>query len=198
MTDFQQSQLKDFIEKYNEKTAGSKKLSQEQRQYLADPRSIQAFNKLWKDAIYQIAMSRSKGSKMWDVDGNEYIDFLMSFGIGLFGHTPDFVQSAVIDQMQKGTELAVLPPLAKEVAQLVCELTGMERATLVNTGSEAISAAIRAARTVTGKEKVAVFEGDYHGITDEMLVRGIQLKGRTKAVTTVSYTHLTLPTILLV
>ncbi len=183
LTDFQQSQLKDFIEKYNEKTAGSKKLSQEQRQYLADPRSIQAFNKLWKDAIYQIAMSRSKGSKMWDVDGNEYIDFLMSFGIGLFGHTPDFVQSAVIDQMQKGTELAVLPPLAKEVAQLVCELTGMERATLVNTGSEAISAAIRAARTVTGKEKVAVFEGDYHGITDEMLVRGIQLKGRTKAVT---------------
>ena len=183
LTEFQQDQLKDFIEKYNQKTAGSKKLSQEQRQYLSDPRSIQAFNKLWKDTIYQIAMTRSKGSKMWDVDGNEYIDFLMSFGIGLFGHTPDFVQTAVIDQMQKGTELAVLPPLAKEVAQLVCELTGMERATLVNTGSEAISAAIRAARTVTGKEKVAVFEGDYHGITDEMLVRGIQLKGRTKAVT---------------
>ncbi len=183
LTDFQQAQLKDFIEKYNQKTAGSKKMSQEQRQYLSDPRSIQAFNKLWKDTIYQIAMTRSKGSKMWDVDGNEYIDFLMSFGIGLFGHTPDFVQEAVIDQMQKGTELAVLPPLAKDVAQLVCEITGMERATLVNTGSEAISAAIRAARTVTGKEKVAVFEGDYHGITDEMLVRGIQLKGRTKAVT---------------
>jgi len=183
LSDYQQAQLKDFIEKYNQKTAGSKKLSQEQRQYLADPRSIQAFNKLWKDAIYQIAMTRSKGSKMWDVDGNEYIDFLMSFGIGLFGHTPDFVQAAVIAQMQKGTELAVLPPLAKEVAQLICEITGMERATLVNTGSEAISAAVRAARTVTGREKVAVFEGDYHGITDEMLVRGIQLKGRTKSMT---------------
>ncbi|MEM1123685.1 MAG: aminotransferase class III-fold pyridoxal phosphate-dependent enzyme, partial [Bacteroidota bacterium] len=183
LNDFQKAQLKDFIELYNQKTAGSKKLSQAQRQYLSDPRSIQAFNKLWKDAIYQIAMTRSKGSKMWDVDGNEYIDFLMSFGIGLFGHTPDFVQNAVIDQMQKGTELAALPPLAKEVAELVCELTGMERATLVNTGSEAISAAIRAARTVTGKEKVAVFEGDYHGITDEMLVRGVQIKDRTKAVT---------------
>ena len=183
LSNFQQIQLQDFIEKYNQKTIGSKKLSQEQRQYLADPRSIQAFNKLWKNAIYQIAMTRSKGSKMWDVDGNEYIDFLMSFGIGLFGHTPDFVQAAVIDQMQKGTELAVLPPLAKEVAELICEITGMDRATLVNTGSEAISAAIRAARTVTGKEKVAVFEGDYHGITDEMLVRGIQLKGRTKPMT---------------
>jgi len=186
LNDFQQTQLKDFIEEYNQKTAGSKKLSQAQRQYLADPRSIQAFNKLWKDAIYQIAMTRSKGSKMWDVDGNEYIDFLMSFGIALFGHTPDFVQEAVINQMQKGTELAVLPPLAKEVAELVCELTGMERATLVNTGSEAISAAIRAARTVTGREKVAVFEGDYHGITDEMLVRGVQLKGRTKPMTIAS------------
>jgi len=183
LSEYQKEQLQDFIEKYNDKTRGSKKMSQEQRQYLADPRSIQAFNKLWKDAIYQIAMTRSKGSKMWDVDGNEYIDFLMSFGIGLYGHTPDFVQDAVIAQMQKGTELAVLPPLAKEVAELVCEITGMERATLVNTGSEAISAAIRAARTVTGRKKVAVFEGDYHGITDEMLVRGIQLKGRTKAVT---------------
>lgn len=179
----QEIQLKDFIGKYNQKTKGSKELSQEQRRYLADPRSIQAFNKLWKDAIYQIAMVRSKGSKMWDVDGNEYIDFLMSFGIGLFGHTPDFIQAAVIDQMKKGTELAALPPLAKEVAQLVCEITDMERATLVNTGSEAVSAAIRAARTVTGKEKIAVFEGDYHGITDEVLVRGIQIKGRTKPVT---------------
>jgi len=183
LTAFQQAQLKDFIEKYNQKTAGSKKLSQEQRQYLADPRSIQAFNKLWKDAIYQIAMTRSKGSKMWDVDDNEYIDFLMNFGIGLFGHTPDFVQEAVVDQMQKGTELAVLSPLASDVAKLICEITGMERATLVNTGSEAISAAIRAARTVTGREKVAVFEGDYHGITDEMLVRGVQIKGHTKPMT---------------
>ncbi len=183
LTAFQQAQLKDFIEKYNQKTAGSKKLSQEQRQYLADPRSIQAFNKLWKNAIYQIAMTRSKGSKMWDVDDNEYIDFLMNFGIGLFGHTPDFVQEAVVDQMQKGTELAVLSPLASDVAKLICEITGMERATLVNTGSEAISAAIRAARTVTGREKVAVFEGDYHGITDEMLVRGVQIKGRTKPMT---------------
>ena len=157
LSDFQKTQLDDFIKKYNEKTAGSKKLSQEQRTYLSDPRSIQAFDKLWKDAIYQIAMVRSKGSKMWDVDGNEYIDFLMSFGIGLFGHTPDFVQEAVKAQMDKGTELAALPPLAKEVAELICEITGMERATLVNTGSEAVLAAIRAARTVTGKEKVAVF-----------------------------------------
>ncbi len=183
LSDFQKEQLNDFIKKYNKKTAGSKKLSQEQRFHLSDPRSIQAFDKLWKDAIYQIAMERSKGSKMWDIDGNEYIDFLMSFGIGIFGHTPDFVQEAVREQMDKGTELAALPPLAKEVASLICEITGMERTTLVNTGSEAVSAAIRAARTVTGKEKIAIFEGDYHGIADEMLVRGIQLKGRTKPMT---------------
>ena len=58
---------------------------------------------MWKDAIYQIAMKFvPKAAKMWDVDGNEYIDFLMSFGIGLFGHTPDFVQKAVTEQMRKG------------------------------------------------------------------------------------------------
>ncbi len=181
LTEQQEKYLADLIRRYTTQTKGSQNLTQAQRKHLADPRSITGFNRLWKDMIYQIAVDRSKGSKVWDVDGNEYIDYRNAFGISLFGHTPDFVQEAVKIQLEKGFELGVLTPLAKKVADLLCELSGCERVTLVNTGSEAIVAAVRAARTVTMKDKVIVFEGDYHGIADEMLVRAVKMNGRTKA-----------------
>ncbi len=177
----QQQYLQDLINRYTSRTKGSQELTQAQRPHLADPRSITGFNRLWKDMVYQIAVERSKGAKLWDVDGNEYIDFRMAFGISLFGHTPDFIQEAVQKQLAKGFELGVLTPLAHRVARLLCELTGSDRATLVNTGSEAISAAIRVARTVTMKDKLVVFRGDYHGIADEMLVRVIKRGDRSVA-----------------
>ncbi len=174
--------LKKLIKDYTNKTKGSQELTQSQRKHLADPRSISGFNAIWKDMIYQIAMVRSEGSKMWDVDGNEYIDYRSSFGISLFGHSPEFIQKAIQDQLAKGFELGALTPLAKKVADLLCELSGMDRITIVNTGSEALSAAVRAARTVTGRDKIAVFEGDYHGIADELLVRSITRNGKSTTV----------------
>ncbi len=179
LTEQQETYLKDLIKKYTKKTKGSQALTQAQRKHLADPRSISGFNKLWKDMIYQIAVERSKGSKIWDVDGNEYIDYRSAFGISLFGHTPDFIQEAVKKQLGKGIELGVLTPLAKKVADLLCELSGTERVTFVNTGSESLSAAVRAARTVTMKDKIAYFEGDYHGIADEMLAKGVERNGKS-------------------
>ena len=178
LSDQQRKYLNKLIYDYTTKTKGSQALTQAQRTHLSDPRSIQSFHKLWKDMEYQIAAERSKGSKFWDVDGNEYVDYRMAFGISLFGHTPDFIQSAVREQLEKGFELGVLTPLARKVADLLAELTGVERVTLLNTGSEALSAAVRAARTVTGKDKIIVFEGDYHGINDEFLVRTIR-RGNT-------------------
>ncbi len=174
----QKKYLKQLIERYTTKTKGSQMLTQAQRTHLADPRSVSGFNKLWKDMVYQIAAVRSKGSKIWDVDGNEYIDYRNSFGIALFGHTPDFIQKAVQEQLEKGIELGVLTPLAMKTAQLLCELSGSERVTFVNTGSESLSAAVRAARTVTMKDKIAYFTGDYHGIADEMLARNVQSNGQ--------------------
>jgi len=168
LNDRETKYLKDLIKRYTNKTKGSQKLTQDQRKHLSDPRSISGFNAIWKDMIYQIAMERSQGSKMWDVDGNEYIDYRSSFGISLFGHSPEFIKKAIEDQLDKGFELGALTPLAKKVADLLCELSGMDRITIVNTGSEALSAAVRAARTVSGRDKIAVFEGDYHGIADEL------------------------------
>ncbi len=174
LSDQQRKYLNKLIYDYTTKTKSSQALTQAQRKHLSDPRSIQSFHKLWKDMAYQIAVEKSKGSKFWDLDGNEYVDYRMAFGISLFGHTPSFIQEAVKEQLEKGFELGVLTPLARKVADLLAELTGCDRVTLLNTGSEALSASVRAARTVTGKDKIIVFEGDYHGINDEFLVRSIR------------------------
>ncbi|MGH1365045.1 MAG: amino acid adenylation domain-containing protein [Calditrichia bacterium] len=177
-TDRQINALEKLIIDYTTKTRGSKELTESQRPRLADPRAISGFRHVWKEMIYQIAGVRSKGCRVWDIDDNEYIDLNMGFGINFFGHSPDFVIKAIEEQLAKGIELGVLTPLAKDVAELICELTGMERVNFVNTGSEAVSAAVRAARTASGRDRIAVFRKDYHGISDELLVRPVDLGGK--------------------
>ena len=141
---------------------------------LADPRAASGFRSQWKEMVYPIVTVRSRGSKLWDVDGNEYIDLVNGFGPILFGHAPDFVTEAVAAQLKAGFETGPSTPLAGECAELVCELTGNERTTFCNTGSEAVMAAMRLARTVTARKKVVLFTGDYHGTFDEVLVKGVQ------------------------
>jgi len=157
---------------WNAKTPSSKKLAQDRRKVLADPRTASGFRSQWKEMVYPIATVRSRGSRLWDVDGNEFIDIVNGFGPILFGHAPDFVTEAVAEQLELGFETGPSTPLAGECAELVCELTGNERTTFCNTGSEAVMAALRLARTVTGRRKVVMFTGDYHGTFDEVLAKG--------------------------
>ncbi|WP_201756638.1 polyketide synthase [Corallococcus silvisoli] len=172
LTPRQQTFLEDFTRRYNAKTQGSKRSAQENRGQLSDPRVVTGFRPLLKELIYPLAVNRSKGSRLWDVDGNEYLDALNGFGSVMFGHAPDFITQAVHKQVDDGYELGPMHPLAGEVAKLVCEFTGADRAALCNTGSEAVMGAMRIARTVTGRSTVAIFSGSYHGIFDEVLVRG--------------------------
>ena len=79
--------------------------------------------------------------------------------------------------MELGVEIGPQSPLAGEVAKMICEFTGLDRATFCNTGSEAVMASFRVARTVTGREKVVYFYGDYHGIFDEVLGRPAMCDG---------------------
>ena len=108
---------------------------------------------------------------MWDLDGNEYVDVLNGFGMTMFGWQPAFVQDAVRKQLDLGYDIGPQHPLAGEVADLICEMTGNDRVGLCNTGSEAVMAAIRIARTVTCRNTVVLFTGSYHGTFDEVLVR---------------------------
>ncbi|NPC71099.1 amino acid adenylation domain-containing protein [Corallococcus exiguus] len=172
LTPRQQTFLEDFTRRYNAKTQGSKRYAQDNRNQLSDPRVVTGFRPLLKELIYPLAVNRSKGSKLWDMDGNEYLDALNGFGSVMFGHAPDFITQAVHKQVDDGYELGPMHPLAGEVAKLVCEFTGADRAALCNTGSEAVMGAMRIARTVTGRSTIAIFSGSYHGIFDEVLVRG--------------------------
>ncbi|MCO6509298.1 MAG: amino acid adenylation domain-containing protein [Aridibacter famidurans] len=177
LTSRQRASLDDLMARYEARTRQSKAMTQDHRKVLADPRAVAGFRAQWKELIFPIIVDRSSGSKIWDVDGNEYVDMLNGFGVTMFGHTPEFVNEAVNEQLRKGYEIGPMSHLAGEVAGLVCELTGNERATFCNTGSEAVQGAIRLARTVTGRKLVATFAGDYHGGFDEVLIKANNLDG---------------------
>ncbi len=171
LTPRQRARLDAFMRRYTEHTARSKAYTAEHRPHLADPRVVNGFRPLTKEITYQIVVERSKGSRVWCIDGHEYVDTLNGFGMNLFGWQPDFITEAVHRQVDAGYEIGPQHPLSGEVAKLICELTGFDRAGLCNTGSEAVMAAIRIARTVTGRNTVVLFTGSYHGTFDEVLVR---------------------------
>ena len=171
LTARQRARLDAFMRRYVEKTRRSKDYTVEHRSHMADPRVVNGFRPLIKEIVYQIVIQRSKGSRMWDLDDNEYVDVLSGFGMNMFGWQPDFVVDAVRQQLDLGYDIGPQHPLAGEVCRLLCELTSFDRAALCNTGSEAVMAAIRIARTVTGRGTVVLFTGSYHGTFDEVLVR---------------------------
>ncbi len=173
LTTTQRRHVERLVARYNAKTPKSKEHVQADRARHADPRTAAGFNPLWKEMVYPIVVNRSKGAYLWDVDDNQYIDLLNGFGPNFFGHRADFVTEALKAQLDDGFEIGPQTPHAGDAAALLCELTGMERASWVNTGSEAVQAAIRIARTVSGCDKIVVFKGSYHGNFDEVLVRGV-------------------------
>jgi amino acid adenylation domain-containing protein len=171
LTSTQRAYVEDLVRRVNARTPLSKAKTQEDRAVLADPRTVAGFRQEWKELVYPVVAARAKGSKIWDIDGNEYVDLVNGFGPTMFGHSPDFVTAAIAAQMEAGFPIGPQTPLAGEVAALVSEFTGDERVTFCNTGSEAVMAAMRVARAVTGRERIVVFSNDYHGQFDEVLVK---------------------------
>ncbi|RYF67003.1 MAG: aminotransferase class III-fold pyridoxal phosphate-dependent enzyme, partial [Cytophagaceae bacterium] len=172
LSDTQQTFLAELTTRYNQKTAKSKAYTQQHRAQMADPRVVSGFRPLTKEIVYPLVINKSKGSRLWDLDGNEYIDALNGFGATMFGHQPDFIKEALHEQVENGYEVGPQHELAGEVCQLVCEFTKFDRAALCSTGSEAVLGTMRVARTVTGRSLIVAFTGSYHGIVDEVLVRG--------------------------
>jgi acyl transferase domain-containing protein/glutamate-1-semialdehyde aminotransferase/acyl-CoA synthetase (AMP-forming)/AMP-acid ligase II/alpha-ketoglutarate-dependent taurine dioxygenase len=163
--------LEALVERFTLRTSGSKQLMQTYRPYLADNRASAGFRLSVKEMVYPIVAKRSQGSHVWDIDGNEYIDLTMGFGVNLFGHNPPFVVEALQQRLALGLELGPQSELAGEVARLICKLTGMERVTFCNSGTEAIMTAVRLARAATGRSKIALCAGSFHGTFDGILAR---------------------------
>lgn len=169
--------IADLAEKYSQRNRNSKAFTEQHRGHLADPRAASGFRSDLKEIVFPVVSDKSKGSRIWDIDGNEYIDLVNGMGQTAFGHAPDFVLDAVSTQLKAGFAIGPQTPLAGEVAALISELTGHERVTFCNTGSEAVMAAMRVARAVTGRDRVVVFGNDYHGQFDEVLVKGRNKSG---------------------
>lgn len=120
---------------------------------------------------YPRFLDRGMGSHVWDVDGNEYIDLVGSWGPLILGHCCDAVEQAVAEAIRKGLSFGAPTQAEVEMAQLVCEMTGVEMVRMVNSGTEAVMSALRLARGATGRSKIIKFAGCYHGHTDAMLVK---------------------------
>jgi len=117
-------------------------------------------------------IERAKGSHIWDVDGNEYIDYVCSWGPMILGHAHPNVVEAIQKQAEKGTSYGAPTALEVELAKMIVELVpSVEKVRMVNSGTEATMSAIRLARGYTGRNKVIKFEGGYHGHVDALLVK---------------------------
>jgi len=165
-----------FVKRYVAKTAKSKAFTQANRKTMADPRVVTGFKPQTKELIYQVVVDKSSGCHLTDIDGNQYVDILSGFGSSMFGYMPDFIKQACHKQLDESVDIGPMHPLAADVCNLLCELTGGERAAVCNTGSEAVLGAMRMARTVTGRSLIIAFSGSYHGINDEVIIRGSKSK----------------------
>ena len=168
----QREHYQQLVKEYTRHTAKSKAFTEKTRPRLADPRVVSGFRPAVKEITYPIVVDRSKGARLWDLDGNEYIDTLCGYGSMFFGYQPDWVVQAIDEQMQKGIEIGPQHPLTYDVTELLAAFLPHERYAFCNTGSEAVLGAMRMARTRTGRNKIVMFTGDYHGIVDEVIVRG--------------------------
>ncbi len=163
--------LQKLITDVNTISNSSKTHTQLYRSWLANNRNIAGFRPRWKEMTYQLVAAKGNKAHIWDKDGNRFLDFSMGFGVNLFGYNPEFVQQSLHQVIDDQLVLGALAPAAGELAEAICTVTGNERAAFYNTGTEAVMVAIRLARAITGKNKIVLFAGSYHGTYDGILAR---------------------------
>jgi glutamate-1-semialdehyde 2,1-aminomutase len=117
-------------------------------------------------------VDRAAGARIRDVDGNEYIDYVGTWGPAILGHAPKVVVDAVREAAGRGLSYGIPNPLEVEMAELICAwVPSVEKVRMVNSGTEATMSCLRLARGFTGRDKIVKFEGCYHGHVDSLLVR---------------------------
>ncbi|ENQ3077951.1 glutamate-1-semialdehyde 2,1-aminomutase [Bacillus cereus] len=130
---------------------------------------VRAFKSVGMNPLF---MERGKGSKVYDIDGNEYIDYVLSWGPLIHGHSNDQVVEALKAVVEKGTSFGAPTEIENKLAQLVIDrVPSIEIVRMVNSGTEATMSALRLARGYTGRNKILKFEGCYHGHGDSLLIK---------------------------
>ena len=129
---------------------------------------VRAFRGLGREPFF---VERAAGSRIWDVDGNEYIDYVGTWGPAILGHAPAVVIDAVRSAAERGVSFGIPNPYEVEMAELICRwVPSIEKVRMVNSGTEATMSCVRLARGFTGRDKIIKFEGCYHGHVDALLV----------------------------
>jgi glutamate-1-semialdehyde 2,1-aminomutase len=117
-------------------------------------------------------VNKASGAKIWDVDGNELIDYVGTWGPAILGHTHPKIISAIKTTAESGTSFGIPNPLEVKMARMICErVPSVEKVRMTNSGTEACMSAIRLARGFTQRDKIIKFDGCYHGHVDSLLVR---------------------------
>ncbi len=117
-------------------------------------------------------VDRAKGAHIWDVDGNDYIDYVGTWGPAILGHAHPGIIQAVQSAAERGTSFGIPNPYEPRMAELIKELfPSMDKVRMCNSGTEACMSAIRVARGFTGRDKIIKFDGCYHGHSDSLLVK---------------------------
>jgi glutamate-1-semialdehyde 2,1-aminomutase len=161
-----------YRRRLEERTPGSHALHRRACRVLAG--GVSSHFKGWQPFYVREA----RGSRLVDVDGNEYVDLIMGFGPNFLGHSPGVIVEAVRDVSERGTSLAIATPLEVELAEAIARhVPSMEEMRFVSSGTEATMMALRTARAFTGRTKVARFEGHYHGQHDWALVSVAHVAG---------------------
>jgi glutamate-1-semialdehyde 2,1-aminomutase len=121
-----------------------------------------------EDTVY---IDRGKGGRIWDLDGNEYVDLRMGYGPVILGHADDRVDDYVNERMRRGVSFSLTSEDEVRAMEILCELTGwVEMARMATSGTDATMHAMRVARAYTGRDKIVKFEGQYHGMHDYALI----------------------------
>src|SRR5574341_1897348 len=153
------------------KTPKSQKLFRRAQQFIPGGVNspVRAFKSVGRSPLF---ISKAKGSKIWDADGNRYIDYVGSWGPLILGHAHPQVLKATSKAAANGTSFGAATELEIQMAELICSIfPSVESVRMVNSGTEATMSAIRLARAYTKRDKIIKFAGCYHGHADSFLIK---------------------------
>jgi len=166
LTDEHRAWIAALVEKYDRFVPKSKANVLEHQVHFVDQRRAFHLIKDLKKLHFQITYTKAEGAYVHDADGNRYIDISGDMGVNLFGHRAPFLIDAVKHSLDQGIPLVGYSDMIFRACKLFCEITGHERALFTQSGTEAVMFAVRIARAATGRKKIVLFDGAYHGLSD--------------------------------
>jgi len=162
--DYGPSTLKE-VRRYLDRTRRSREVFEKVSEYI--PYGVNSNQRYYPP--YPVYFTRARGSRIWDVDGNEYLDFNMGYGTLLVGHSHPKLNEALHRQIEEGILYTFPYYLLDEITDLITDLLDVDMFRFSNSGSEAVMFAIRLARAFTGRDIIIKVEGSYHGTYDNVL-----------------------------